>query len=335
MAAALVPLAAACSTGSSTSSTTSPTATAAAAQSSGSTGLVLQNEFVSVVGRVRPSVVEVATSDGLGSGVVYDNNGDIVTNAHVVGSSTTFQVTLSDGRTLTGTLVGTYVPDDLAVIKVPDGSLPSLTLADSSQTQVGDLVLAIGNPLGLESTVTEGIVSATGRTVSEGSGVVLPSTIQTSAAINPGNSGGALVDLAGNLVGIPTLAATDPQLGGGSAPGIGFAIPSNTVKLIADQLISSGKVTNSDRAALGISGSTAVSNSGEPVGVLVRSSRPPAQTAGITAGDIVTAVDGQQTPTLDDLQTVLAGLQPGQNVTVNVTHADGSQQSYQLTLGTL
>jgi S1-C subfamily serine protease len=212
----------------------------------------------------------------------------------------------ADGRTLKGTLVGTYVPDDLAVIKVSDGNLPAATFADSSQVQAGDVVLAIGNPLGLASSVTDGIASATGRTVSEGGGVVLPSTIQTSAPINPGNSGGGLVDLNGHVIGIPTLAAVDPQLGGGAAPGIGFAIPSNTVKLIADQLIASGRVTNSGRAALGLSGTTVTTLGGQPVGVLVRSSAQAAKAAGIQAGDIITAVNGKPTPTLERLPPEVA-----------------------------
>ena len=121
--------------------------------------------------------------------------------------------------------------------------LPAATFADSSKLAVGDIVMAIGNPLGLSSSVTDGIVSAVGRTVSEGNGVVIPDAIQTSAPINPGNSGGALVDLSGNVVGIPTLAATDPQLGGGAAPGIGFAINSNTARDIAQQLATTGRVT--------------------------------------------------------------------------------------------
>ena len=204
----------------------------------------LQNAYINVLDDVRPSVVEISTSQGLGSGVVYDTKGNIVTNAHVVAGATDFKVTLSDGRTLPATLVGTYEPDDLAVVRVASHKLPAATFADSSKVRAGDIVLAIGNPLGLSSSVTNGIVSATGRTVSEGNGVVLPSTIQTSAAINPGNSGGGLVGLDGRVMGIPTLAAT-PELGG-SAPGIGFAIPSNTVKLIASQLIANRKVTNSD-----------------------------------------------------------------------------------------
>jgi putative serine protease PepD len=309
--------------------------TTAASQpvTTGATGL--QDAFVSVVSRVRPSVVEISTSQGLGSGIVYDAKGDIVTNAHVVGSATAFQVTLPNGQTLNGTLVGTYAPDDLAVIKVSDTSLAPLAFADSSQVQVGDLVLAVGNPLGLASSVTEGIVSATGRTVNEGGGVILPSTIQTSASINPGNSGGSLVNVSGQVIGIPTLAAVDPQLGGTAAAGIGFAIPSNTVVRIANQLIAGGQVTNSGRAALGVVATTALGPTGQRSGVLVRSSSDPAKSAGIQAGDIITAVNGTATPGAADLAELLAGMSPGQKVTVDVTHANGQKQSYQLTLGTL
>jgi putative serine protease PepD len=295
----------------------------------------LQQGFITVLGHVRASVVEISTPQALGSGVVYDNKGHIVTNAHVVAGASRLQVTLPDGRTLDATLVGEYAPDDLAVVKVSGASLAPATFADSSKVQVGDIALAIGNPLGLASSVTNGIVSATGRTVSEGHGVVLPSTIQTSADINPGNSGGGLVDLDAQVIGIPTLAATDPQLGGGSAPGIGFAIPSNTVKLIADQLIASGTVTNSDRASLGITGTTVHSSAGQPGGVLVRTAGQPASGAGINAGDVITAINGTATPTLADLGSVLAGLTPGRPATVKVTQADGRNQSYRLTLGTL
>ena len=151
---------------------------------------------MSVVAKVRPQVVEISTSAGLGSGVIYDDRGDIVTNDHVVGSATTFTVHLVDGQSLSGSLVGAYPPDDLAVIRVTGArSLSPATFGDSGALQVGDIVFAVGNPLGLASSVTEGIVSYNGRTVSEGNGVELPSTIQTSAAINPGNSGGALVNL--------------------------------------------------------------------------------------------------------------------------------------------
>ena len=178
-------------------------------------------------------------------GVLYDNKGDIVTNAHVVGSDTSFTVSFSNGKTVPGGLVGTYVPDDIAVISVAAAKgLTPARFGNSSSLQVGDIVLAIGNPLGLSSSVTDGIVSFNGRAVSEGNGVVLPDLIQTSAAINPGNSGGALVNLSGRVVGIPTLAATN---GDAAAPGLGFAIPSRTVALIAPQLIAKGAVTAAGR----------------------------------------------------------------------------------------
>jgi S1-C subfamily serine protease len=197
----------------------------------------VQTKFISVVKTVSPQVVEVRTSEGLGSGVVYDTRGDIVTNAHVVGADPKVTIRLSDGSKHSGTVVGSAPGNDLAVVQLSGLALHPATFADSSRVQVGELALAIGNPLGLVSSVTEGIVSSTGRSVSEPNGVTLNSAIQTSAAINPGNSGGALVNLSGQVIGIPTLAATDLQLGGGAAPGIGFAIASNTVRQVANQLI--------------------------------------------------------------------------------------------------
>jgi putative serine protease PepD len=301
-------------------------------------GVSLQQEFVNVVKKVRPSVVEITTDSGLGSGVVYDTKGDIVTNDHVVGTAQTFQVTFFDGQTVAASLVGAFPPDDLAVIRVSraKGVNPA-TFADSSQLQVGDIALAIGNPLGFASSVTEGIVSYNGRTVGEGNGVVLPDTVQTSAAINPGNSGGALVDIRGQVIGIPTLAATDPQLGGGAAAGIGFAIPANTVKLIAGQLVASGKVVNSGRAALGLRGATATDVSGQPVGVIVAQVQPggAAAKAGIQAGDVITKIDGQPTPTLSDLETVVAGLHPDDTVTVTIVRPDGTEHTVNVTLENL
>jgi S1-C subfamily serine protease len=210
------------------------------------------------------------------------------------------------------------------------------TFAVSSQLQIGDIVLAIGNPLGLASSVSEGIVSYNGRTVGEGNGVVLANTIQTSAAINPGNSGGALVNISAQVIGIPTLAATDPELGGSAAPGIGFAIPSNTVKLIAGQLIAGSKAIDSSRAALGITAATATDSSGRPVGVIVTQVQPggSAAKAGIQPGDVVIQINGQPTPTQSALQTILAGLHPGDVATLQVVRADGTQQLVKVTLET-
>jgi putative serine protease PepD len=234
---------AACATGANTSA---PAASATAASPHPSLAIAgaLQNDFVNVVAHVNPSVVVIETNVGLGSGIVFDANGDIVTNNHVVTGSTKYTVTLADGQTLPGTLVGTYPAGDLAVIHVTGSNLKPATFGDSSKLVVGDIVLAVGNPLGLQSSVTQGIVSALGRNVPESSTVTLPNVIQTSAEINPGNSGGALVDLAGDVVGIPTLTALDPQLGNTAAAGIGFAIPSNDVVDVAGQLIASGHVAN-------------------------------------------------------------------------------------------
>jgi S1-C subfamily serine protease len=310
-------------------------ATAAGSSPSNPAGSAFQQTLVNVVNKVRPSVVEISTATGLGSGIVYDNQGDIVTNNHVVAGATQFQVTFSGGNTVPGTLVGTFPPDDLAVIKVaPPAGLAPATFADSTNLRVGDVTMAIGNPLGLASSVTQGIVSYTGRTVSEGGGVVLPDTVQTSAPINPGNSGGALVNIAGQVIGIPTLGATDPQLGGGAAPGIGFAIASNTAKNIAGQLVSQGRVTNSGRAGLGIVGATATNAQGQQVGVLVRSvdTGGPAAAAGIQEGDLVVGVNGQQTPNLSVLHEVLASLKPGDIAAIGIAHPDGSQNTVQVTL---
>jgi S1-C subfamily serine protease len=304
----------------------------------------LQQDYTNAIRRVLPSVVEIKTASGLGSGVVYDTAGHIVTNAHVVGSATSFQVFLAgSAKPLQARLTGSYPPDDLAVIQVRGAAhLVPAHFADSSKLQVGDIVLAMGNPLGLASSVTDGIISATGRTVPEPPeggkpGATLPDVIQTSAAINPGNSGGALVNLADQVVGIPTLAATDQQLGGGAAPGIGFAIPSNIVTDIAGQIIKTGRVTNSHRAALGVEVQTVTGPNGQPAGVSIAAVTPggPAAQAGLRPGDVITAVNGMATPDTETLAAVLAGLRPGKQVPVSVTKADGSTTTIHLTLGQL
>jgi putative serine protease PepD len=292
--------------------------------------LALQQQFVQVVKQVGPSVVLIQTDQGLGSGIVFDAKGDVVTNNHVIDNAGGFQVTLANGRRHPARLVGSFAADDLAVLHIDAGGLHPAAFADSSSLQVGDVALAIGNPLGLQSSVTEGIVSALGRTVNEDNGVALPNVIQTSAAINPGNSGGALVDLQGQVIGIPTLAATDPELGGSAAPGIGFAIPSNIVRDVAAQLISQGKVTNSHRAWLGVE--VAATTSGGLLVTKVQAGGSAAK-AGIRAGDLLTAVDGTATPDPGTLADVLAGLQPGQSVAVAVAHPGGARQTVRVTLG--
>src|SRR6266487_2088673 len=211
-----------------------------------------------VIAKVRPAVVEVnvTTQQGgaIGSGVIIDGRGYIVTNNHVVNGAQSMTVTLYDGTNLPAQLVGTDPADDLAVVKInpPSKGLTVATIGDSSKLTVGQDVMAIGNPLGITQTVTHGIISALGRNVSEGQGgATIPNAIQTDAAINPGNSGGALVDMQGNLIGIPTLTAIDPEFNT-PASGVGFAIPSNRVASVVPQIIQTGKVTHTGRAALGV-----------------------------------------------------------------------------------
>ncbi|MER5944717.1 trypsin-like peptidase domain-containing protein [Streptomyces sp. NPDC001904] len=316
--------------------------TTQAAKASG--GNALQDAYQDVIKDVLPSVVQVQASSDLGSGVVYDDKGHIVTNAHVVGDEKTFKVTTSTSEDeLTAKLVSAYPDQDLAVIKldkVPDG-LKAAEFGDSSKVEVGQITLAMGSPLGLSSSVTQGIVSATGRTVSEGrsgggTGATIANMVQTSAAINPGNSGGALVGLDSKVIGIPTLAATDPGLGDGAAPGIGFAIPASTVTDIADQIVKNGKVTDSGRAELGITARVVVDSDLKAAGVSVVSVTDggPADKAGLRPGDVITALGDEKITTMTSLQEALADEKPGDKVRITFTR-DGAEKSADVTLGEL
>ncbi len=282
--------------------------------------------FQDTVARALPSVVLIERTGALGSGIVLDDSGHIVTNAHVVGNARTFTVTTSDGAKHKATLSGAFPQGDLAVIDVQGANLQPATFADSSKVKVGELALAIGNPLGLQSSVTQGIVSSNSRTVAEGNGVALPSLIQTSAPINPGNSGGALVDETGAVIGIPTLNAGN---NGQPAPGIGFAISSNTVKSIAPQLASNGEVSNSSRAWLGVD-VRSVPQGGTFVAAVVRGG--PAANAGIQPGDMITRLDGKPVPTADDLSVALAELKAGDSVPVDLQSQTGAR-TVRVTLG--
>jgi S1-C subfamily serine protease len=309
--------------------TTSTPASASSATGGTVAGVALQESFVDVVHSVSPSVVQIEDQAGLGSGIVFDARGDIVTNNHVVSGATSFTVTTSTGKRYKAKLVGAFAPDDIAVIRVSGAGLQPATFADSSALQVGDIAIAIGNPLGLQSSVTQGIVSGIRQAMPEPNNVTLPSVIQTSAEINPGNSGGALVDIQGRVIGIPTLAATDPELGG-SAPGIGFALPSNLVKDIAGQIVTYGRVVNSHRAYLGISAGDATKG----VYVAAVTAGGPAAEAGIQAGDVIVSIDGEATSTAASLSAVLTGLRPGQKVPAVVTGQNGATTTLQVTLGT-
>jgi S1-C subfamily serine protease len=275
----------------------------------------LQAAFERVVRTVSPQVVQISQPAGLGSGIVFDDKGDIVTNAHVVGTAKNVVVTISTGKTYPAKVVGTFVPDDLGLVRVTTRDLPPpATFADSSKLAVGEIVLAIGNPLGLTSSVTQGIISALGRTQTEQTGATLANTVQTSAAINPGNSGGALVNLNGQVVGMNTLAAGSPA--GGLAAGIGFAIPSNTIKDIGGQLASHGRVVNSHRPFIGISAATLPTGGIAVTKVYAGSG---AAKAGLRAGDVIVSIDGAPTPTIDALAQVLARHKPGDQVKVELS----------------
>ncbi len=309
-------------------SSTKTITTSTTAVGSGSVS-ALQQSYVKVIAQVSPSVVQISNRQGLGSGIVVDDHGDVVTNAHVVAGGGPLRVTDSRGHSYSASLVGAFSPDDLAVVRAHHASLTAASLGDSRQLKVGDIVLALGNPLGLRSSVTNGIVSALGRTVQEPNGVVLPNAIQTSASINPGNSGGALVNLSGQVVGIPTLTATDPELGG-AAPGIGFAIPSSVVADIAGQIVRHGHVVNSHRAFLGVQLATGASN-GAVVAAVKRGG--PADQAGITSGDVITSIHGQHINGAADVPDVLASLSPGQTIKVGLTTSSGQHKTVSVKLG--
>ena len=298
--------------------------------------------YADVVRQVLPSVVLISTGEGLGSGVVLDKAGNIVTNAHVAGQATSFKVQVSgDPAPRTATLVGSYPPDDLAVIRVDDpAGLQPATFGDSAAARAGDVVLAVGNPLGLSGSVTSGIISATGRVVAEPAsagtpGATLPDAIQTSAPINPGNSGGALVTTAAEVIGIPTLTAGG-SAGGAQVQGIGFAIPSNLARDIAQQIITSGSVTNSHRAAIGAQVGAVTGQDGNPAGtgIVTVTSGGPADRAGLRAGDVIRTAGGTPVPDPQALAGVLAAARPGDQLTLSVERG-GQELTVKLTLGEL
>jgi S1-C subfamily serine protease len=323
-----------------TSNSASSTGGGTPIPSLGSTNIQTVRE--AVIARVQPAVVQINVTTGqgggLGSGVIIDQRGYIITNNHVVEGAQRAEVVLYGGATLPAQIVGTDPPDDLAVVKVtpPKTNLTVATLGNSSQVRVGQDVLAIGNPLGITQTVTNGIVSALDRTVG-----TIPDAIQTDAPINPGNSGGALVDLQGNVIGIPTATAIDPQFKT-PANGVGFAVPSNRVKFIAPQLIQTGRVTNSGRAALGVGVVTVdpslATQNGLAVdhGVLIASvtSGGPAAQAGLRPGDVIVQMDGKAVNDVPSLGDILLSKKPGDTVSVQF-YRGSQQQTVQVRLGEL
>ncbi|WP_308010433.1 trypsin-like peptidase domain-containing protein [Blastococcus sp. LR1] len=299
--------------------------------------------------KAAPSVVTVYVSSGSGagsgSGVVLTADGYVLTNNHVVaegGNGGSVQVRTSDGALYDAEIVGTDPAFDLAVLRL-DGAddLTPATFADSDELQIGDVAVAIGAPLGLSNTVTDGIISATNRAVATGStqdDATVLDAIQTDAAINPGNSGGALVDAAGEVIGINTAIATVASgMPGGQSQsgniGVGFAIPGNTAQRVAQEIIETGTAT---RAFLGVSARTAADDENSEVGTgaQIETVEPDsaAERAGLQRGDVVTAVGDRPVTTSTELTAAVRSLAPGESVELTVRRGSGSS-TVEVTLG--
>ncbi|MDX6535349.1 MAG: hypothetical protein QOF68_3093 [Gaiellales bacterium] len=260
-----------------------------------------------------------------GTGFVVDSQGNIVTNAHVVAGASSVKVAMRDGKTYTGTIVGTDETTDIAVVHIdaPASALHPLPLGDSEAVSVGETVVAIGNPFGLEDTVTAGIVSALDRTITSPNNRPITGAIQTDAAINHGNSGGPLLNDQGEVIGVTSQIYADGQTSGNV--GIGFAVPSNTVKSIMSQLISTG---SAEHASIGIYLTTA------PSGVEITRVKTgsPGEDAGLKTGDVITAVDGTSVASPEDLISIVSAKKPGDHVQLSVT-SNGSSRTVDVTLG--
>ena len=266
---------------------------------------------------------------GLGSGVIVSADGYILTNNHVVNGADVIKIALNDGRELTAKVIGTDPQSDLAVVKVDAKNLPAITFADSDIVEVGDRVLAVGNPFGIGQTVTSGMVSGLGRATMD---LDYEDFIQTDAAINPGNSGGALVDAEGRLIGVNTAILSRS----GGSQGIGFAIPSNLARTVMEQLTSNGKVV---RGYIGVRMQEITPALAEQFklptskGALVVEAiaGEPAAKAGIREGDVVTKFDGKPVADTRHLKLVVATVAPGTKVAVEVMR-DGKTQTVDLTV---
>jgi len=288
---------------------------------------------IHAVERVGPAVVSVGMARqaperlrrrglpelrGGGSGVLLAPDGYVLTNSHVVRKADRIEIGLQDGRTLPARIIGDDPHSDLAVVRVPESGYPAAELGDSASLRVGQLVIAVGNPLGFQATVTAGVISALGRTLRTQTGRLIENIIQTDAALNPGNSGGPLADSRGRVVGINTAIIAGSQ-------GICFAIPANTARWVATQLIRDGRVR---RAYLGVSGQqisldrplTLRHGLDRSTGVLVTEAiaGTAAEQAGLRAGDVIVVVAGSRIGSPDDLQQALAGHEIGEPLAVTV-----------------
>jgi serine protease Do len=289
--------------------------------------LELEKKLVEIVDRVVPSVVSVSTTrlartqlssivpvQGQGSGVILSKKGFIVSNAHVVEGARDVEVTLNDGRTFKAIVVGESRTRDLAILKIEAENLKSIEMGDSGALKVGQLAIAIGNPLGLGSTVTFGMVSAIDRTIqSEES--FLEGLIQTSAQINPGNSGGALVDSEGKLIGVPTAMIPWSQ-------GIGFAIAVNTLKDVFDELVETGTVRTPWMGIVGVTLNRGIAShyrlAVDKGALLLEVPRGPSQAAGLRPGDVIVAIDDSEISSMEDLRKIILNRKVGQKLKVRI-----------------
>jgi putative serine protease PepD len=281
------------------------------------------------IGRVYdaagPAVVSVQAGPASGTGFVVDGDGTIVTNAHVVSTATSAQVRFNDtGRLLEAEVLGTDPSSDLAVLRVDPGSagrLRSLRFANSERVEVGDAVVAIGHPFGLDRTATAGIVSGVGRSIEAPDGFQIDDAIQTDAPINPGNSGGPLLDARGRVVGVNSQIAT---AGGGGNVGIGFAVPANAVREVLPRLSRGESI---ERPYLGVTTSLA------PGGAEIQAIQPggPAAGADLRAGDVIVAIDGESVRDPDDVSEAVSEREPGDEIEVEVLR-DGERRTIRVEL---
>ena len=310
------------------------TVTSAAPAASSSTSTVAE-----LYKRSAASVVEITvtssgqasplggggTQQAQGSGFVYDTDGHVITNQHVVDDAESASVAFPNGKTYSATVVGSDPSTDIAVLDVdaPASVLKPLELADSSEVEVGDGVIAIGSPFGLEQTVTTGIVSALHRQITAPNNFSIDDAIQTDAAINHGNSGGPLLDMDGDVIGVNSQIESES----GGNDGVGFAVPSNTVAKIAGALISDGSV---EHAYLGVATADA---SGEGAALSEVRSGTPAARADLQNGDVVTKLDGESISSADELRRLIDAKRPGDEVELTIER-NGSTKTLSVTLGT-
>jgi Do/DeqQ family serine protease len=356
------------STGSKATEISNPQVNFAPSTATAANGVASQNSYADVVARVAPAVVTVRSErrgrapqqhpfmndpmfrdffgermpqmpqtprreEGLGSGVIITGDGYLLTNHHVVDGADEIRVELNDRRVLTAKVVGSDPPSDLAVLKIEASNLPALPLGDSDKVRVGDVALAVGNPLGIGQTVTAGIISAKERTTSGVGDGSFANFIQTDAPINRGNSGGALVNTNGELIGINSQILSPT----GGSIGIGFAIPSNMAKGVMEQLLKGGKVR---RGQLGVQIQEVTSDiaasldlkevRGVIIGAVTAGSA--GERAGLKQGDVITAVNGTAVNDVNGLRNRIASTAPGTDVTLTVVR-DGREQQVRATLG--